>query len=51
MSAGMVRRLMKLEEDRAEDLARKVKWRVVWVDPETGEMTDLCGEPSEVVGE
>jgi hypothetical protein len=45
MSAGMVRRLLKLEQDRAEELASRVKLRVCWVDPVTGERTDLCEAP------
>jgi hypothetical protein len=45
MSAGLVRRIEKLEEEAAREKASKVRWGVVWVDPVSGERVDaVSGE-------
>jgi hypothetical protein len=40
MSTSLLRRLEELEEERARELASRVKWQLVWIDPVTGERTD-----------
>jgi hypothetical protein len=40
MSAGLVRRIEKLEEAAARERASKGRWRVVWIDPVSGDRID-----------
>jgi len=44
MNGSIVRRIEELEEELARDRASRIRYRLVWVDPETGERTDADGE-------
>lgn len=39
MSSGLVRRIEELEEKAEAERASKKRWRIVWINPETGERT------------
>jgi hypothetical protein len=39
MSTGLMRRIEKLEEEAAAERASRKVWRIVWINPETGERT------------
>jgi len=44
MSKSLIARIEKLEEPVARERASQRPWRVVWIDPETGEREDEDAE-------